>query len=192
MSARGDGRELGVEVLGEREDAAHERPRRASSLRSMISRISSLGRRRGSPRRRSRRRWWRRAGRTAAWRRIMSARPRLDASAAQRARPRRRVEARGARRRAGRRAAAGRRRCARARSTRVADRLAHAPDLALAALVDGDLEHARADSRRTCAGAVRPSSSSTPSRSARSAGSRHRRAARPSRGRSWAPRSAGA
>ncbi len=50
----------------------------------------------------------------------------------------------------------------------MADRLAHPPDLALAALVDGHLEHA-GPTWRTFAGAVRPSSSSTPSRRLRSA-----------------------
>ena len=58
----------------------------------------------------------------------------------------------------------------RRRSThRVADRLAHPPHLALAALVDRQLELVRADAGARWAGAVRPSSSSTPSRSARSA-----------------------
>ena len=58
------------------------------------------------------------------------------------------------------------------RAHAVADRLAHPPHLALAALVDRELEPVRrragAPARARCA----PSSSSTPSRSARSAGSR--------------------
>ena len=82
-----------------------------------------------------------------------------------------REPARGALRR-GRRGAAGRRRSRSSSLDRVADRLAHPPDLALAALVDRRARAGRARAARTRAGAVRPSSSSTPSRSARSARSR--------------------
>ena len=52
---------------------------------------------------------------------------------------------------------------------RMADGLAHAADLAVAPLVDDDAQHARAPARPPRAGAVSPSSSSTPWRSARRA-----------------------
>jgi hypothetical protein len=54
------------------------------------------------------------------------------------------------------------------RTHRVADRLAHAPHLTVAALVDGEAHQPGLD-RATLAGAVIPSSSSTPSRSRRRA-----------------------
>ena len=79
------------------------------------------------------------------------------------------------RQRAGRRAA----RCGSAPAAdRVADRLAHAPHLAVAALVDGEAQHVRRRPATTLAGAVRPSSSSTPSRRRRS-GARRRACPRP-------------
>ena len=55
------------------------------------------------------------------------------------------------------------------RTHRVADGLAHAPHLAVAALVDREPQQRRGGTSATCAGAVIPSSSSTPSRSRRSA-----------------------
>ena len=53
------------------------------------------------------------------------------------------------------------------RTHRVADGLAHAPHLAVAALVDRDAQDVGRRAAATLAGAVRPSSSSTPSRSRR-------------------------
>ena len=160
--ARGDGRELRVEVVGQREDAAHERPRRQRRC-ARGSRAGAARWRRGSPRRRCGPRWWRRAGRTGAWRRHHAKSPAADLAAARAA----------ARSPAGAAGAAPRRRRAELqrpeahaleRAHRMADRLAHPPDLALAALADRELEHVRGAAWRTWAGAVMPSSSSTPSR----------------------------
>ena len=64
----------------------------------------------------------------------------------------------------------------------VADGLAHPPDLAVAALVDRDPQHARARAATPSPAAVGPSSSSTPSRSRRIAPGAHRACRRPSPG----------
>ena len=68
-----------------------------------------------------------------------------------------------------RRSAIGPMRVRTRRAHGMTDRLAHPPHLAVAALVDGELDRPRRHERRRCAGAVTPSSSSTPSRRRRSA-----------------------
>ena len=140
-----------------------------ASARSVASRMASAS---------LARRCWRRGGRSgASGAAIQSAQRGRGRRAAAAARPRRGRAAGAAPGAQPRRAAAGRSATRSSSRDAVPDGLEHAPHLALAALVDRQLELVRARARRTRAGAVRPSSSSTPSRSARSARSRDRRAA---------------